>query len=320
MRCPDCGSENLEGSKFCSFCSKKLPQSVRCPSCGGENLEGAKFCNLCGRRFDTEGGAKGGAPAAKGKLRATDSGAGEGIEKKKGSTSATQFCHVCHEPTPTDNLMFDLEGNHVCKKCLLLGSQAKDGRTRALEAIKAQLEGTAPTQISHVTGKGAQLRMQPLPRSDEKRSKLPYLGLALLLLGAAAAGGYYYVAYVKKANPVDFLKGLVGSAPSGAPAPTPSGKSEAADKASPDDGKASVVFVGSYLGPQAGEGELAGAMAFQSKTGEKVIVALPDDLKNLANSFIKGQTYRLKFKPGEEFKETRRIDLSMLEGPIKEAK
>ena len=45
MPCPNCGSENRVGAKFCNECATPLP--VRCSSCGAENRAGAKFCDEC---------------------------------------------------------------------------------------------------------------------------------------------------------------------------------------------------------------------------------------------------------------------------------
>lgn len=45
MPCPNCGSENRVGAKFCNECATPLP--LRCASCGAENRAGAKFCDEC---------------------------------------------------------------------------------------------------------------------------------------------------------------------------------------------------------------------------------------------------------------------------------
>ena len=45
MHCPNCGSENRAGAKFCNECATPLP--VRCSACGAENRAGAKFCDEC---------------------------------------------------------------------------------------------------------------------------------------------------------------------------------------------------------------------------------------------------------------------------------
>jgi class 3 adenylate cyclase len=46
MRCPSCGFENPEGTKFCHECGVSL--QTGCPQCGGENPLSAKFCGGCG--------------------------------------------------------------------------------------------------------------------------------------------------------------------------------------------------------------------------------------------------------------------------------
>ena len=46
MRCPSCGFENPEGTKFCGECGRSLTN--RCPSCGAENSPQFKFCGECG--------------------------------------------------------------------------------------------------------------------------------------------------------------------------------------------------------------------------------------------------------------------------------
>jgi predicted ATPase/class 3 adenylate cyclase len=45
MLCPNCGSENRVGAKFCNECATPLP--LRCSACGAENRAGAKFCDEC---------------------------------------------------------------------------------------------------------------------------------------------------------------------------------------------------------------------------------------------------------------------------------
>lgn len=49
VKCPNCGTENAEGSKFCNNCGTKIQQDKpKCPNCGMENAPGSKFCNNCG--------------------------------------------------------------------------------------------------------------------------------------------------------------------------------------------------------------------------------------------------------------------------------
>jgi class 3 adenylate cyclase len=54
MTCPQCGTENREGRKFCAECGQAL--SAGCPACGAANEPGERFCGECGSPL--------GAPAA----------------------------------------------------------------------------------------------------------------------------------------------------------------------------------------------------------------------------------------------------------------
>ncbi len=45
MICPNCGTENRPGRKFCSECAS--PLAAACPSCGAANQPGEKFCGEC---------------------------------------------------------------------------------------------------------------------------------------------------------------------------------------------------------------------------------------------------------------------------------
>jgi predicted ATPase/class 3 adenylate cyclase len=46
MKCPNCGTENRPGRRFCSECGTAL--SVACPSCGAANEPEDRFCGQCG--------------------------------------------------------------------------------------------------------------------------------------------------------------------------------------------------------------------------------------------------------------------------------
>ena len=53
--CPNCGTVNAEGTKFCGDCGTRLPEKVEakkrfCTECGAEIGDGMKFCGECGAR------------------------------------------------------------------------------------------------------------------------------------------------------------------------------------------------------------------------------------------------------------------------------
>ncbi len=49
IKCPECGHELQEGSKFCMNCGAKI-EEIKCKNCGAKLDAGAKFCPECGTR------------------------------------------------------------------------------------------------------------------------------------------------------------------------------------------------------------------------------------------------------------------------------
>ncbi len=50
--CPNCGTANPAGARFCNSCGAKLAGgTVKCPTCGTENPAGAKFCSNDGTKL-----------------------------------------------------------------------------------------------------------------------------------------------------------------------------------------------------------------------------------------------------------------------------
>lgn len=49
VKCPNCGKEVPEGSKFCGECGAKIEEYV-CKNCGEKLAPGSKFCGNCGTR------------------------------------------------------------------------------------------------------------------------------------------------------------------------------------------------------------------------------------------------------------------------------
>ncbi len=52
VKCPNCGQEVAEGSKFCNNCGTKLEEEYICKNCGKKLDAGSKFCSNCGTRRD----------------------------------------------------------------------------------------------------------------------------------------------------------------------------------------------------------------------------------------------------------------------------
>ena len=50
-KCPYCGAQIEDDSRFCTECGKKFPQGI-CPHCGTLVNEGDKFCLNCGGRIE----------------------------------------------------------------------------------------------------------------------------------------------------------------------------------------------------------------------------------------------------------------------------
>jgi class 3 adenylate cyclase/tetratricopeptide (TPR) repeat protein len=63
MVCPSCGTENLDGKKFCKECGTVLARVLTCGSCGAALAGDEKFCDECGAPVSGEN-ARRPAPAA----------------------------------------------------------------------------------------------------------------------------------------------------------------------------------------------------------------------------------------------------------------
>ena len=52
LRCPSCGWDNVEGTRFCQECGSPLGAAPKahCTSCGAELAAGTRFCGACGAR------------------------------------------------------------------------------------------------------------------------------------------------------------------------------------------------------------------------------------------------------------------------------
>ena len=53
-KCPNCGAQVADDSRFCTECGKEFPQGNVCPHCGASVNEGDSFCQNCGKKLDGE--------------------------------------------------------------------------------------------------------------------------------------------------------------------------------------------------------------------------------------------------------------------------
>ena len=53
-KCPSCGAQISDDSRFCAECGKEIPQGIVCPHCGSSVKEGDAFCPACGYKMKQE--------------------------------------------------------------------------------------------------------------------------------------------------------------------------------------------------------------------------------------------------------------------------
>lgn len=51
LYCPNCGTENASGARFCNACGASLAASPKCRNCGADIVPGVAFCSACGYRL-----------------------------------------------------------------------------------------------------------------------------------------------------------------------------------------------------------------------------------------------------------------------------
>ena len=50
-KCPNCGAQIADDSRFCAECGKEIPQGTVCPHCGASMNDGDAFCQNCGKKL-----------------------------------------------------------------------------------------------------------------------------------------------------------------------------------------------------------------------------------------------------------------------------
>src|SRR5574344_197616 len=175
MKCPNCGSENSEGAKFCEQCGTKLPPPQRkCPSCGTVINGTPKFCPECGCKLDGSGSPS---KAAGGGLSLGDKNvvAGDVIGKKdeyhvsgnativknEDDTKKVAECSVCGKHTlfsegftcPECHRFVCAEHFNAEKNCCTACEKAKENNTESqYKALLAEVykDGKVSTEERHL--------------------------------------------------------------------------------------------------------------------------------------------------------------------------
>jgi class 3 adenylate cyclase/tetratricopeptide (TPR) repeat protein len=113
--CPNCGTPNEPGRKFCGECGNRL--AVACGNCGTANPPGTRFCGECGNPLDA--GQSGAAPGARqaldgtrrsGGARTSEGGGGAGPGGAAGSAGGAAVTGPVAERRLVSILFADLVG------------------------------------------------------------------------------------------------------------------------------------------------------------------------------------------------------------------
>jgi hypothetical protein len=213
--------------------------------------------------------------------------------------------------------MFDIDGNRICKKCMETGGKKKSRRTRAIEAMKQEIEGKTTWVDRRGSPKVPGVKPKR-PITQEKKGGHGVLWgvlfLLVLLAGGAAAAVHFGVIQIPEG--FDFGGGKTpdaGGGDKGGPAPeskTVIPKEERSYEPR--------TFQGTYVGVNLNDPDerLSGSLIFESKKGETVYIVLPEAARDTAKVYVKGKTYRFTFEPDDQFYEIKRLTLSMLDGHI----
>ena len=163
LRCPQCGTGNPEGTKFCQECGAKLetPMPVApvevttCPSCGFQNPAGTRFCQECGRDIETPQEAAGPVCPSCGAA----------------NTAGDRFCKECGTPLDeahaAGNQQAPLAGS-VCPSCGAANA-AGDRFCKECGSVLTVAEEPAPMETSAETAASE----EPAPMETPAEPAIP---------------------------------------------------------------------------------------------------------------------------------------------------
>ena len=118
-KCPECGSENENGAKFCCECGTLIPQTKECPTCHAVLQANTKFCPECGYNF-----VKNASQDSSGIMGDKNVIAGDVTNTitthnyiNQDETKKVVHCHVCHRPLViTEARKCNSCGDYVCEE------------------------------------------------------------------------------------------------------------------------------------------------------------------------------------------------------------
>ncbi|MBQ3793178.1 MAG: zinc-ribbon domain-containing protein [Lachnospiraceae bacterium] len=222
MKCPNCGQEIADGSKFCIYCGsvieekpapapvapeapvaeeapKMQPKDV-CSKCGEPLAPGAKFCTNCGtKREETPAPAPEPVPAAAPAPQPAPAPAAPKMEKK-------EFCTGCGKEL-APGVMF-------CTNCGTKRGEAKAPAAAPKAAPKpapAPALQPAPAPAPQKPAKAPKPPKAPKapkqPKEKKGKGGLIFL-IILLILVLLAGGGYFYLSQVQGVDPIEYVTGF----------------------------------------------------------------------------------------------------------------
>jgi flagellar basal body-associated protein FliL/ribosomal protein L40E len=216
MKCPNCGQEIADGSKFCIFCGtvveEKKPEPVAepapepvaepapeveapkmqkkevCSNCGQELAPGAVFCTNCGTK---KGAAPAPAPAPEPKKAVC---ANCGAELKPGMKFCTNCGTKVGEAAPAAPKTVPTPPPAAPKAPVApqpAPAPAPQKPAKAPKPPKAPKAPKAPKQPKEKKGKGGLIFL-----------------IILLILVLLAGGGYFYLSQVQGVDPIEYVTGF----------------------------------------------------------------------------------------------------------------
>ncbi|MHC5079279.1 MAG: zinc-ribbon domain-containing protein [Planctomycetota bacterium] len=314
MRCPECASDNPDGSKFCSSCGMPIPTSASSPPPVSEGEEGGDD----GLPYGEGAPADSEAPLAFAEAppAATEAPPVEGeppgeptpppmtdgnafpypdVDTGRPRVEDTTFCSLCRGAFQAKELE-KVDGEHLCSLC----RSKMEGRKSKTPAFGDTGLGTPLTPAA---GTPISTRQQTSsePMSTVKVGLFIFAGL--ILVGLAGAAVFFFISGDKE-TPSPTRPPIRDPNPN---PPTPPDKGEAVEKKTESPPPTEPQEKRSY--------EPKWFTGVYKKKNERVLIAAPQDLHGF---YSLGKRYKFRFKPSDPYYEKGLISYYDLLSPIEE--